>query len=165
MRHSDINGSSFRFTKCGVRFGEKTPTVFPSSFTATPISAKTASLCTLIASVFFSFSSHVSFSSTSKNTSINQKLHNYSHKLPAMSFSLACNWSTASSAIVVDAVRILSVSLLFRGFSSFPRRYNVGQENYKPTGHAVFADKLGFTFSNVKTASHCKHNAVIHQFG
>lgn len=44
-------------------FGEKTPTVSPSSLTATPISAKTASLCSLMASVRFNFSSHVSFSS------------------------------------------------------------------------------------------------------
>jgi hypothetical protein len=50
-------------TKWGVHLGENTPTVMPSSFTATPISAKTASRCILMASVRFSFSSHVSFSS------------------------------------------------------------------------------------------------------
>lgn len=59
-----MKGSSFKFTRCGVHFGEKTPTVSPSSLTATPISANTASRCILIASVFFNFSSQVSFNST-----------------------------------------------------------------------------------------------------
>ena len=43
--------------------GEKIPTVTPSSLRATPISAKTASLCNRIASVLFNFSSQVSFNS------------------------------------------------------------------------------------------------------
>jgi hypothetical protein len=46
--------------------GENTPTVMPSTFTATPISANTASLCNLIASVLFNLSSHDSFNSTIK---------------------------------------------------------------------------------------------------
>jgi len=60
-------GSSFKLTKCGDFLGEKTPTVIPSSFTATPISANTASRVIRICSVLFNFSSQVSLSSVQKN--------------------------------------------------------------------------------------------------
>lgn len=39
--------------------------------------------------------------------------------IPAINFSLACNCSTASSAIVVDVVRVRSFSLLFLATISF----------------------------------------------
>jgi hypothetical protein len=59
----------------GTFLGENTPTVSPSSFTATPISAKTASRCNRIISVRFNLSSHVSFNSA---TQFNGKLIQFS---------------------------------------------------------------------------------------
>ena len=59
--------------------GEKNPTVSPSSFIATPISAKTTSRWCLIDSVLLSFSSQVSFSSE-KSTSFNKKVSGLFHK-------------------------------------------------------------------------------------
>ncbi|KAH9425005.1 hypothetical protein DERP_009230 [Dermatophagoides pteronyssinus] len=88
-----INGSSFKFNKCGVLIGEKTPTASPSARLATPISAKTASRCARISSVLFNFSSHVAF-----NSDIN--------------FSVSCNCSMITFSPVIDIE--LSNNIVFK---------------------------------------------------
>lgn len=53
-------------------FGEKMPSVLPSSFRATPISANTASRCRRMLSVRFNFSSQVSFSSRGRRSKVDE---------------------------------------------------------------------------------------------
>jgi len=79
--------------------GEKTPTVSPSSLTATPISANTASLWTLISSVRFNFSSHVSLSS-----SIQKKKKNSNNDFGQM-FK---NWNTCIIYIYIYVILYLT---------------------------------------------------------
>ena len=113
--------------------GENTPMVPPSSLSATPISARTASRSFLIASVFRSFDSHDSFSS-------------------AISFSLSFSRSMASSppSIVTEDLRDLDFSC--RSCRSW--RFTVDWQS-KPGLHQFSWEEVFFFFLVMFYSSFC----------